>query len=51
VVRITTYTFGRIVHYGRIVDSYRRSHDTPPIVIDDEGLLAIETGEPARATR
>jgi glycosyltransferase involved in cell wall biosynthesis len=51
VVRITTYTFGRVVHYGRILDSYRRSHDTPPIVIDDEGLLAIEAGEPARVVR
>lgn len=51
VVRITTYTFGRVLHYGSIVASYRRSHETPPLIIDDAGLLAIEDGEPARATR
>lgn len=51
VVRITTYTFGRVLHYGSILASYRRSHDTPPLIIDDAGLLAIEAGEPARAVR
>jgi glycosyltransferase involved in cell wall biosynthesis len=33
VVRITTYTFGRVVHYGHILDSYRRSR-AQPLVID-----------------
>jgi glycosyltransferase involved in cell wall biosynthesis len=48
VARITTYTIGRVVHYGDILGSYRRSHATPPIVIDDERMLANEAGEPAR---
>ncbi|GAA0712678.1 glycosyltransferase family 2 protein [Dokdonella soli] len=34
VTRITWYTIRRIVHYGRVVDSYRRSHATPPLVFD-----------------
>lgn len=34
VTRITWYTIRRVVHYGRVVDSYRRSHDTPPLVHD-----------------
>jgi len=29
VTRITTYTIGRVVHYGRIVASYRRSRAAP----------------------
>jgi glycosyltransferase involved in cell wall biosynthesis len=51
VVRITLYTIGRVAHYGAILASYRRSHDMPPTVIDDEGLLAVEAGEPARLIR
>jgi glycosyltransferase involved in cell wall biosynthesis len=51
VVRITAYTIGRVMHYGSIVASYRRSHEVPPMVIDDEGLLAVEAGEPARLIR
>ena len=34
VTRITCYTIRRVVHYGHVVDSYRRSHDTPPLVHD-----------------
>ena len=35
VTRITTYTIGRVVHYGNIVDSYRRSRATPPRVVEE----------------
>ncbi|HET6430643.1 glycosyltransferase family 2 protein [Dyella sp.] len=35
VTRITTYTIGRVVHYGDIVASYRRSHGRPPPVEAD----------------
>jgi len=34
VTRITLYTVSRIIHYGRIVDSYRRSQATPPLIFD-----------------
>lgn len=34
VTRITCYTVRRILHYGRVVASYRRSHGTPPLVFD-----------------
>ncbi|HEY8586971.1 MAG TPA: glycosyltransferase family 2 protein [Rhodanobacter sp.] len=34
VTRITTYTIGRVIHYGAIVASHRRSRATP-IVVDD----------------
>ena len=34
VTRITVYTIGRVVHYGHIIDSYRRSRGTPVIVRD-----------------
>lgn len=34
VTRITVYTARRVAHYGRIFDSYRRSHATPPLVFD-----------------
>lgn len=34
VTRITLYTVGRVIRYGRVVDSYRRSHSTPPLVFD-----------------
>ena len=34
VTRITMYTVRRILHYGRIVDSYRRGHDRPPLIYD-----------------
>ena len=36
VTRITLYTIGRIVHYGDVVASYRRSRASRPIVV--EGL-------------
>ena len=35
VTRITTYTIGRVIHYGAIVASYRRSRATAPIVVHD----------------
>lgn len=35
VTRITTYTIGRLMHYGDIVASYRRSHASAPIVLHD----------------
>lgn len=34
IARITWYTIRRVVHYGRVVDSYRRSHSAPPRVED-----------------
>lgn len=35
VTRITTFTIGRVVHYGNVIASYRRSHATPPRIVDD----------------
>ena len=35
VTRITAYTIGRVIHYGHIVASYRRSRERPPRVLDD----------------
>lgn len=32
VTRITTYTIGRLIHYGDIMSSYRRSRATPIII-------------------
>ena len=34
VTRITWYTMKRVAAYGHIVDSYRRSHGTPPLIVD-----------------
>jgi glycosyltransferase involved in cell wall biosynthesis len=34
VTRITLYTVNRVIHYGDVVRSYRRSHSTPPLVYD-----------------
>ncbi len=48
-VRITLYTIGRVAHYGNIVGSYRRSHGTPPLVHDPDGLCAAIIPQPARA--
>jgi glycosyltransferase involved in cell wall biosynthesis len=39
VLRITRYTFWRVVHYGHVVRSYRASHDAPPHIHDPEHLL------------
>lgn len=36
IARIVWYTFWRVVHYGRIVDSYRRSHSSPPLIHDPD---------------
>lgn len=37
VTRITWYTIKRVVQYGSVVDSYRRSHSTPPLIFDPPG--------------
>ena len=34
VTRITWYTIRRILHYGRVVDAYRRSHERAPLIHD-----------------
>lgn len=34
VTRITLYTIGRVLHYGHVVASHRRSRGTPTIVVD-----------------
>jgi glycosyltransferase involved in cell wall biosynthesis len=34
VTRITVYTVKRILHYGRVIDSYRRGRGRPPLVYD-----------------
>lgn len=34
VTRITLYTIRRVIHYGHVVQSYRRSHSTPPLICD-----------------
>ncbi len=34
VTRITWYTIRQILRYGRVIDSYRRGHDRPPLVYD-----------------
>jgi glycosyltransferase involved in cell wall biosynthesis len=34
VTLITLYTIGRVIHYGRIMGSYRRSHATRPQIVD-----------------
>lgn len=39
VLRITWYTFWRVVHYGHMVRSYRASHDSPPCIHDPGRLL------------
>jgi len=36
VSRITWYTVKRVVHYGRVIESYRRSHSTPAVIYDPE---------------
>jgi glycosyltransferase involved in cell wall biosynthesis len=48
VARITLYTIGRVAHYRDIIASYRRSHGTPPLIHDPEGLCG---GPDARAVR
>jgi len=45
VVRITWYTFWRVLHYGHVLRSYRTSHDSAPQVYDPAGLL--EAAPPA----
>ncbi len=36
VVRITWFTFWRVVHYGHVIGSYRASHGAPPLVFDPD---------------
>ncbi|MGH8212744.1 MAG: glycosyltransferase family 2 protein [Rhodanobacteraceae bacterium] len=48
VARIALYTVGRIAHYGNIAASYCRSHGTPPLVHDPEGLCGALDVQPAR---
>jgi glycosyltransferase involved in cell wall biosynthesis len=36
VTRITWYTIRRVLHYGSVLQSYRRSHATPPLVFDPD---------------
>ncbi|MDE3209615.1 MAG: glycosyltransferase family 2 protein [Pseudomonadota bacterium] len=36
VARITLYTIGRVIHYGRIIASYRRSRAAPLVVGDGD---------------
>lgn len=34
VTRITLYTIRRVIGYGKVVDSYRRSHSAKPLIVD-----------------
>jgi glycosyltransferase involved in cell wall biosynthesis len=34
VTLITLYTIGRVIHYGGIIESYRRSHASLPCIVD-----------------
>ena len=34
VTLITLYTIGQVVRYGHVIDSYRRSHSTLPLIFD-----------------
>ncbi|MGH8234550.1 MAG: glycosyltransferase family 2 protein [Rhodanobacteraceae bacterium] len=45
---ITLYTIGRVAHYGRMVQSYRASHATPPIVHDPDNRLGARVPLPPR---
>jgi len=47
ITRITFYTIARIIHYRDIVASYRRSHGTPPLVHDPQGMYAAMTATAA----
>ncbi|MGH8146053.1 MAG: glycosyltransferase family 2 protein [Rhodanobacteraceae bacterium] len=42
-LRITWYTFWRIVHYGRVVKSYRVSHASPATVFDPDRRLGTRS--------
>ncbi|UJJ52914.1 MULTISPECIES: glycosyltransferase family 2 protein [Rhodanobacter] len=37
VTRITTYTIGRVIHYGHVIRSYRRSRGVPLVVDESAG--------------
>ncbi|MGH8190058.1 MAG: glycosyltransferase family 2 protein [Rhodanobacteraceae bacterium] len=47
-LRITWYTLGRILHYGRAVQGYRASHGSPPDVHDPDHRLGTRTSTPLR---
>jgi hypothetical protein len=46
VVRITWYTFWRVVHYGHVLRSYRLSHGTPPRIHDPGRMLDVRPSGP-----
>lgn len=46
VTRITIYTIGRVIHYGRVVDSYRRSRQRP-LVVDDVSVPEVKARQAA----
>jgi hypothetical protein len=46
VVRITWFTIRRVAHYGRMLRSYRASHDSAPQVYDPERLLDTPPAAP-----
>ena len=46
VVRITWFTIRRVAHYGRLLRSYRASHDSAPQVYDPERLLDAPPAAP-----
>lgn len=48
VTRIVLYTIGRIIHYGDVVASYRRSR-AAPIVVDPDSHVPTETSESTSA--
>jgi glycosyltransferase involved in cell wall biosynthesis len=50
VTRITIYTIGRVIHYGHVVDSYRRSRQRP-LIVDDVGVAGVKPGQPATSMR
>jgi glycosyltransferase involved in cell wall biosynthesis len=47
VVRITWYTFWRVVHYGHVIASYRASHGVSPRLHDPDGVLAAPVARAA----
>lgn len=43
VTRITLYTIGRVLHYGHIIASYRRSRGLPTVIDDNDALVLDAT--------
>ena len=48
IARIVIYTAGRLLHYGDMVASYRRSR-LPPVIVDDDRMQAFDAKSPARS--